>query len=176
MGWPATIRSDGGPQFLGPFNRWCSENSINPYNPRENGLAEAAVKNVKTLLAKCAETKNDAQKALYHWRNIPRSDGFSPAQLLFGRKQFTALPAEDSHYTTQQQHKSKKIVHSCKQETIMMPIKHSCSHWRSEIRLHCKTHTHCSGQSMGKFWKPGQIACHTKWQLATRLKCACAAC
>ena len=122
LGWPATIRSDGGPQFLGPFNKWCGDNNIihelsSPYNPRGNGLAEAAVKNVKTLLAKCAETKNDAQKALYHWRNIPRSDGFSPAQLLFGRKQFTALPAEDSHYTfydpaTAQK---QKTVHSCKQ-------------------------------------------------------------
>ena len=102
---------------MGPFNRWCSENNIthelsSPYNPRGNGLAEAAVKNIKALLAKCAETKTDAQKALYHWRNIPRSDGYSPAQLLFGRKQFTALPAEDSHYTfydpaTAQQRKDK---------------------------------------------------------------------
>ena len=27
------------------------------------------------------------------WRNIPRADGYSPAQLLFGRRQFTSLPA-----------------------------------------------------------------------------------
>ena len=29
---------------------------------------------------------------LYEWRNIPRSDGYSPAQLLFGRAQRTSLP------------------------------------------------------------------------------------
>ena len=42
----------GGPQFLGPFKAWCEHNNIlhelsSPYNPRGNGLAEAAVKNVK---------------------------------------------------------------------------------------------------------------------------------
>ena len=30
--------------------------------------------------------------------NVPRIDGFSPAQLLFGRKQFTSVPADKSHY------------------------------------------------------------------------------
>ena len=29
---------------------------------------------------------------LYEWRNVPRSDGYSPAQLLFGRAQRTSLP------------------------------------------------------------------------------------
>ncbi len=51
LGWPSTIRSDGGPQFLGPFMAWCEHNNIlhelsSPSNPRGNGLAEAAVKNV----------------------------------------------------------------------------------------------------------------------------------
>ena len=35
---------------------------------------------------------------MYVWRNIPRADGFSPAQLLFGRRQFTALPAVSQAY------------------------------------------------------------------------------
>ena len=29
---------------------------------------------------------------LYDWRNVPRADGYSPAQLLFGRRQRTSLP------------------------------------------------------------------------------------
>ena len=29
---------------------------------------------------------------MYEWRNVPRSDGYSPAQLLFGRAQRTSLP------------------------------------------------------------------------------------
>ena len=30
---------------------------------------------------------------LYEWRNVPRSDGYSPAQLMFGRAQRTSLPS-----------------------------------------------------------------------------------
>ena len=98
LGWPSNIRSDGGPQFLGPFRQWCQKNHIvhelaAPYNPKSNGLAEAAVKNVKLLLSKCSVTKEDPQRALYYWRNVPRKDGYSPAQLFLGRKQFTKLPA-----------------------------------------------------------------------------------
>ena len=87
LGWPSNVRSDRGPQFLGPFRKWCQENNIthelsSPYNPKSNGLAEAGVKNVKLLLSKCSITKEDPQRALYSWRNIPRKDGYSPAQLL----------------------------------------------------------------------------------------------
>ena len=42
LGWPSNIRSDDGPQFLGPFRRWCQENNnihklSSPYNPKSNG-------------------------------------------------------------------------------------------------------------------------------------------
>ena len=97
------MRSDGGPQFLGPFKAWCQDNNIihelsSPYNPRGNGLAEAAVKNVKHLLQKCSISRESANKALYSWRNVPRSDGYSPAQLLFGRRQLTNLPMLQKQY------------------------------------------------------------------------------
>ncbi|CAB4046315.1 Transposon Ty3-G Gag-Pol poly, partial [Paramuricea clavata] len=62
-----------------------------PYNSRSNGLAEAAVKNVKYLMIKCGNWK-DFKKALSEWRNVPREDGSSPAQLLLGRRQRGALP------------------------------------------------------------------------------------
>ena len=76
----------------------CIRDRSSPYNPKSNGLAEAAVKNVKLLLSKCSVTKEDPQRILYYWRNIPRKDGYSPAQLLMGRKQFTQLPAAPAHY------------------------------------------------------------------------------
>ena len=103
LGWPKSIRSDGGPQFLSEFKSWCEKNNINhevssPYNPKANGLAESAVKNVKHLILKCKNTGEDPEKSLYVWRNIPRADGYSPAQLLFGRRQFTALPAVSQAY------------------------------------------------------------------------------
>ena len=55
LGWPSSIRSDGGPQFRGPFVTFCLKNNIShelaaPYNPKSNGLAEAAVKSVKNIL------------------------------------------------------------------------------------------------------------------------------
>ena len=71
---------------------------MSPYNPRGNGLAESAVKNVKHFLQKCSITRESAGKALYSWRNVPRSDGYSPAQLLFGRRQKLNLPVLDKKY------------------------------------------------------------------------------
>ena len=90
FGWPSSIRSDGGPQFRGEFSRFYSSHSIvhqvsAPYNPKSNGLAEAGVKSVKNILRKCSTSGSDAEHMLYEWRNVPRTDGFSPAQLMFGR-------------------------------------------------------------------------------------------
>ena len=89
LGWPQSIRSDGGPQFRGEFAKFCVDNGIlhelsAPYNPRSNGLAELGVKIVKSILIKCLGER----KALYKWRNARRQHGFSPAQLMFGRSLF----------------------------------------------------------------------------------------
>ena len=99
-GFPQVIRTDGGPQFKSAFDAWCEERSIDhqkssPYHPQSNGLAEAAVKNLKSVLKKNDEDENpeDWRRALMEWRNTPRSEGdFSPAQLFLGRKLKTSLP------------------------------------------------------------------------------------
>ena len=62
-----------------------------PYNPKYNGLAEAGVKSVKNILRKSLSSGANANH-MYEWRNVPRSDGYSPAQLMFGRAQRTSLP------------------------------------------------------------------------------------
>ena len=54
LGWPTSIRSDGGPQFCGDFPKFCLKKNIKhelsaPYNPKSNGLAEADVKSVKNI-------------------------------------------------------------------------------------------------------------------------------
>ncbi len=97
-GFPTVIRTDGGPQFRTEFDDFCKAKGIihelsSPYNPRSNGLAESGVKAVKTLLSKCHETGEDFFTALTEWRNVPRADGFSPAQMLLGRRQRGLLPA-----------------------------------------------------------------------------------
>ena len=72
---------------------------LSAYNPRSSGLAEAAVKQVKQLLEKCSLEGECFESALYSWRNVPRGDGSSPVELLFGRKQCTALATLDRHHT-----------------------------------------------------------------------------
>ncbi|MEL6359074.1 MAG: DDE-type integrase/transposase/recombinase, partial [Bacteroidota bacterium] len=103
FGWPASIRSDGGPQFSSAFTQFCKCHGIDhqlssPYNPKSNGLAESAVKSVKYILSKANETGENADNMLYNWRNTPRADGYSPAQLLFGRRQKTSLPMLPHHF------------------------------------------------------------------------------
>ena len=98
VGWPIVIRSDNGPQFRGPFSARCTEKNIihetsSPYNPSSNGLAESSVKSVKRLIKTCIEDKkNDFKARLLEFRNVRRSDGFSPAHRFFNRAQRTSLP------------------------------------------------------------------------------------
>jgi hypothetical protein len=96
-GYPRVIRTDGGPQFRGKFDEFCGLKSVihelsSPYNPASNGLAEAAVKQVKYLLTKCDVNGESFPAALMEWRNVPRADGPSPAQAFLGRRQRTMLP------------------------------------------------------------------------------------
>ena len=96
-GFPRIIRTDGGPQFRSDFKGFCKEHGIkhevsSPHHPRSNGLAESAVKNVKSLLKKCDNFK-DFEKRLAAWRNSPRHDGFSPSEMMFGRRLRGNLPA-----------------------------------------------------------------------------------
>ena len=119
LGWPFSIRSDGALNFVvislnfAPNTTFKHELS-SPYNPKSNGLAEAAVKSVKNILRNASGTDPDTM--LFEWRNVPRSDGYSPAQLLFGRQQRTCLPIPPSQV---QPHKfsaaasSKDITHDC---------------------------------------------------------------
>jgi len=99
FGVPVRLRSDGGPQFRSEFQDFCKKLGIihelaSPYNPRSNGHAEAAVKNMKYLLEKYDGNWNKFKSALLEWRNTPSSsDAISPAQKMFGRRQRTEVPA-----------------------------------------------------------------------------------
>ena len=63
-GYPENIHTDGGPQFRRDFKVYCDKHYIHhelssPYNPESNGLAEAAVKNTKSLILCCANRKEE---------------------------------------------------------------------------------------------------------------------
>ncbi len=100
FGFPSVIRADGELQFwCQKFLAFCIERDIDletssPYNPRSNGLAEAAVKNCKRPLLNCIVGGEDFAAALLKFCNCPHSDGYSLAQLMFGRHMRSALPAE----------------------------------------------------------------------------------
>ena len=73
--------TEGGPQFCGDFPKFCTKHYIShelssPYNPKSNGLAEAAVKSVKNILRKNYASGTDPATMLYEWRNMPRADGY----------------------------------------------------------------------------------------------------
>ena len=100
FGVPLRCRTDGGPQFRGPFDEYCKSKGIihevsSPYNPQSNGHAEAAVKIAKHLLLKSSPSK--FPESLASWRNTAREDKPSPNELMFNRKIRDGKPTLSSH-------------------------------------------------------------------------------
>ena len=93
-GIPEELRSDNGPQFSSAeFTQFSKEwgfkhNTSSPRFPQANGEAERAVKTVKSILKK----EKDPAKALLAYRSTPLTSGFSPAELLMGRRLRTSIP------------------------------------------------------------------------------------
>jgi transposase InsO family protein len=101
-GVPETVISDNGPQFMrvntSKFTAFAKEYGFNhitssPRYPQSNGFAEAGVKIIKMTLKKNV----DVYKALMEYRATPLFNGYSPAELLMGRKLRTTLPQSPSN-------------------------------------------------------------------------------
>ena len=107
-GVPEVFRSDNGPQFVATeFRKFLFEwgvriNTSSPYYPQSNGHAEATVKSVKNLIIKSTENgvldTDEFALGLLELRNTPKSDGLSPAQVLFGHPIRSLVPVEPSMY------------------------------------------------------------------------------
>ena len=93
-GIPEYLMSDNGPQFSSQeFQCFSVEYGFehvtsSPNFPQANGEAERAVRTVKTLLNK----NDDPLMALLIHRSTPLENGYSPAELLMGRKLRTTVP------------------------------------------------------------------------------------
>lgn len=87
LGVPHTLVTDNGAQLVSEelksyLNKWgISGTTSAPKRPQSNAEAERAVQTVKGLLKR----NIDLEAALQSYRDTPLSNGFSPAQLLFGR-------------------------------------------------------------------------------------------
>ena len=112
-GVPCVLRSDNGPQYSARVTRdffvgWgVIHRPSTPHNPQSNGHAEAAVKLVKRLVQKSGVAadldSDDFARGLLEIRNTPRSDGRSPAQVLFGRPLRSAVVAHHRSFAPEWQ-------------------------------------------------------------------------
>ncbi|UYV77733.1 K02A2.6-like [Cordylochernes scorpioides] len=94
-GIPETVVSDNGTQFgtAREFANFAKQYGFthitsSPRFPQSNGMAEAGVKIAKLILKK----NQDPSLGLLEYRSTPLENGYSPAELLMGRKLRTTLP------------------------------------------------------------------------------------
>ena len=107
-GVPVRIRTDGGPQFASNkfrqfLLRWGVNHALStPYYPQSNGHAESAVKAMKSLVAKSAESgdidSDEFCEGLLEWLNTPKAAGLSPAEILYGHSLRSIIPAKMCSY------------------------------------------------------------------------------
>ena len=102
-GSPSVPISDNAAQFVcEEFSKFTQSWDIehrtrSPTHAKSNGMAESAVKSVKNLLRRAAESKRDPYLAMLDYRNTPRQDAdASPAQRNLGRRARTLLPMTSS--------------------------------------------------------------------------------
>ncbi|XP_014674738.1 PREDICTED: uncharacterized protein K02A2.6-like [Priapulus caudatus] len=95
QGIAETVFSDNGPQYASQeFQQFAKHYDFahftsSPRYPQSNGAAERAVQTVKQMLEKADD---DPYRALLAYRATPLENGYSPAELLFGRRIRTTVP------------------------------------------------------------------------------------
>ena len=111
-GIPENLMSDNGPQFSSQeFSNFSKDYGFDhvtssPNYPQTNGEAERAVPTIKTLLSK----NDDSLLALLTYHSTPLQNGYSPAELLMGRKLRTTLSTISQ--TLQPKSPNKRILQS----------------------------------------------------------------
>ncbi|KAG7295418.1 hypothetical protein JYU34_022487 [Plutella xylostella] len=133
-GIPMSLVSDGGPPFLSlEFKSflydWDIEHVVSsPYHSQSNGQAESSVKIIKNILKKCKETNTDPYIALLQYRNTPKNNLPSPAQLLMSRNLRMNIPV------TQNRLKPKVVKFSHYKECFQKRNTHDAKYYNSKTK------------------------------------------
>ncbi|UYV84803.1 K02A2.6-like, partial [Cordylochernes scorpioides] len=112
-GIPLEVRSDNGPQFGSLFKEFAQDYGFthvtsSPRYPQSNGFIESFVKIVKERIGKL----KDPYLALLAYRATSLANGFSPAELIMGRRIRTTIP------TPTKQHQPPNLKNLKNQEAI----------------------------------------------------------
>lgn len=92
-GIPQIVISDNGPQYSATsFKEFANlydftHTTSSPLFPQANGAADRAVRTIKDFLNK----SDDPYLAILAYRSTPLENGYSPAELLMGRKLRTTI-------------------------------------------------------------------------------------
>jgi Integrase core domain. len=126
-GIPKELISDNGPPYnSAQFKIFChawgiEHKTSSPYFPQSNGQVERTIGTIKNMLKKCLESGNDPYLALLNYRNTPKGDVCSPANLLMSRNLRSNLPISNDNLIPKSIELSKereKIL--AKQDTMKM--------------------------------------------------------
>ena len=91
-GYPDRVRTDRGPQMRGKLEEFCRRAKIvlersSAANPRSNGSAENAMKQVKQLYSKACQEGVSKEESLFFYLSTPRRAGsLSPARIFHNRE------------------------------------------------------------------------------------------
>jgi hypothetical protein len=102
FGIPEKLKTDNAGQFTSDlFKKFTKNWNIihefsSPTNVRSNGVSESYVKIAKRILQKSKEQNIDPYIPLLEYRNTPLTCGYSPSQLLMGRRLRSILPSTNA--------------------------------------------------------------------------------
>lgn len=127
LGVPVRLRSDNGPQFDSnlfqtKLRQWGVQwgNSTSEY-PQSNGHAEAAVAAMKELVTKISPngdiSSDEFYRGMLEFRNTPRENGVSPAEMVFGHQLRSIIPAHRTSYAARW-----RAVMECNARLVQVPF------------------------------------------------------
>jgi len=152
-GIPEVVMSDNGPQYASEqFTKFTHQYGFthvtsSPKYPQSNGAAERAVRTIKQMLSKNQTGEGDVYMALLAYRSTPLENGWSPAELLMGRKLRTTLPIipqqlkpkipntfQLQRYEKQARNKQKQNFDKCHRAVKLKPLKTGDTVWLPEMQ------------------------------------------